>query len=167
MKTFPALPRHANCLRARDDSNVRPLPSELHAYSKRAKQGPLPLADVSSIEDLRAPVAQLDRALPSEGKGRTFESSRARHFANCGALLRLDAGHLNHFGPFRDLGLDPAGEFFRRGVDYIKAQRRELLSSFRLNHRLADLAMEQLDNGLGGVGGNKNARYRVGLLTGQ
>src|SRR5262245_59496724 len=26
----------------------------------------------------RAPVAQLDRALPSEGKGRTFESSRAR-----------------------------------------------------------------------------------------
>ena len=27
----------------------------------------------------QAPVAQLDRALPSEGKGRTFESSRARH----------------------------------------------------------------------------------------
>src|SRR5664279_2471394 len=26
----------------------------------------------------QAPVAQLDRALPSEGKGRTFESSRAR-----------------------------------------------------------------------------------------
>ena len=25
-----------------------------------------------------APVAQLDRVLPSEGKGRTFESSRAR-----------------------------------------------------------------------------------------
>ena len=27
---------------------------------------------------LRAPVAQLDRVLPSEGRGRTFESSRAR-----------------------------------------------------------------------------------------
>ena len=27
-----------------------------------------------------APVAQLDRALPSEGKGREFESRRARHF---------------------------------------------------------------------------------------
>ena len=27
-----------------------------------------------------APVAQLDRVLPSEGRGRTFESSRARHF---------------------------------------------------------------------------------------
>src|SRR5690606_1905741 len=26
-----------------------------------------------------APVAQLDRVLPSEGSGRTFESSRARH----------------------------------------------------------------------------------------
>src|SRR3984893_7204836 len=27
-----------------------------------------------------APVAQLDRALPSEGKGHTFESCRGRHF---------------------------------------------------------------------------------------
>ena len=55
---------------------------------KRAKQGPLPLADVSSIEDLRAPVAQLDRALPSEGKGRTFESSRARQLSRLFALFR-------------------------------------------------------------------------------
>ena len=30
----------------------------------------------------RAPVAQLDRALPSEGRGRTFESCRVRH-PNC------------------------------------------------------------------------------------
>src|SRR5262249_46997799 len=29
---------------------------------------------------LRAPVAQLDRALPSEGRGREFESRRARHW---------------------------------------------------------------------------------------
>ena len=28
----------------------------------------------------QAPVAQLDRALPSEGKGREFESRRVRHF---------------------------------------------------------------------------------------
>src|SRR5579883_2576216 len=27
-----------------------------------------------------APVAQLDRALPSEGRGREFESRRVRHF---------------------------------------------------------------------------------------
>ena len=32
------------------------------------------------IESLAAPVAQLDRALPSEGKGQGFESLRARHF---------------------------------------------------------------------------------------
>ena len=51
-----------------------------HAHSRPAKQGPLPLADVSSIEDLPAPVAQLDRALPSEGKGQRFESPRARQF---------------------------------------------------------------------------------------
>ena len=31
-----------------------------------------------SAED--APVAQLDRALPSEGKGHTFESCRVRHY---------------------------------------------------------------------------------------
>jgi hypothetical protein len=29
--------------------------------------------------NLNAPVAQLDRALPSEGKGHTFESCRVRH----------------------------------------------------------------------------------------
>ena len=29
-----------------------------------------------------APVAQLDRALPSEGRGHRFESCRVRHFFN-------------------------------------------------------------------------------------
>ena len=66
MKADPARPRHANCSRARDDSNVRPLPLELSRNSKRAIEGPLPLGGVSFIEGLRAPVAQLDRALPSE-----------------------------------------------------------------------------------------------------
>ena len=47
---------------------------------------PLPLAGVSSIKNTRAPVAQLDRALPSEGKGRTFESSRARQLSRLFAL---------------------------------------------------------------------------------
>ena len=49
---------------------------------------PLPLAGVSSIKNTRAPVAQLDRALPSEGKGRTFESSRARQLSRLFALCR-------------------------------------------------------------------------------
>jgi hypothetical protein len=30
------------------------------------------------LDELHAPVAQLDRALPSEGKGHTFESCRVR-----------------------------------------------------------------------------------------
>ena len=29
-----------------------------------------------------APVAQLDRALPSEGRGHRFESCRVRHYIN-------------------------------------------------------------------------------------
>src|SRR3954451_6680783 len=45
-----------------------------------------------------APVAQLDRALPSEGKGRTFESSRARHFlANHANNLAAPRPALPHF----------------------------------------------------------------------
>ncbi len=31
----------------------------------------------------QAPVAQLDRALPSEGKGHTFESCRVRQLLQC------------------------------------------------------------------------------------
>src|SRR5664280_2651669 len=31
------------------------------------------------LNEPHAPVAQLDRALPSEGKGHTFESCRVRH----------------------------------------------------------------------------------------
>src|SRR5215831_9922948 len=39
---------------------------------------PLPKGHRSGIETCDAPVAQLDRALPSEGKGQGFESLRAR-----------------------------------------------------------------------------------------
>jgi hypothetical protein len=42
---------------------------------------PEPVADARPIGYINrnAPVAQLDRALPSEGKGHTFESCRVRH----------------------------------------------------------------------------------------
>jgi hypothetical protein len=33
----------------------------------------------SQLKERHGPVAQLDRALPSEGKGHTFESCRVRH----------------------------------------------------------------------------------------
>ena len=68
MKADPARSRHANRWRARDDSNVRPLPQELSRTFQASKIRPVAAADVSSIEDLRAPVAQLDRALPSEAR---------------------------------------------------------------------------------------------------
>lgn len=41
-----------------------------------------PLLDVTLI-DHEAPVAQLDRAPPSEGGGHTFESCRVRHAPIC------------------------------------------------------------------------------------
>src|SRR5436305_3609345 len=40
---------------------------------------PLPPPSQSATSAPNAPVAQLDRALPSEGKGHTFESCRVRH----------------------------------------------------------------------------------------
>jgi hypothetical protein len=36
-----------------------------------------------------APVAQLDRALPSEGKGHTFESCRVRQYLQAFSTFRL------------------------------------------------------------------------------
>src|SRR5580698_3971541 len=44
------------------------------------KRRTLPERRGFAINTSHAPVAQLDRALPSEGKGQRFESSRARHF---------------------------------------------------------------------------------------
>jgi len=92
--------------------------------------------------------------LPSRRSSSSLSAIRFRD------LLGLDAGCLDHLRPFWDFGLDAAGEFFRCAVDCIKTQRREFLSSVRLNHRLADLAMKQFYNGLRRVGGDKNARYR-------
>ena len=44
---------------------------------------------VPEILDFIAPVAQLDRALPSGGRGQRFESSRARHKLNELRAFRL------------------------------------------------------------------------------
>jgi hypothetical protein len=40
----------------------------------------LPLLAKQSIDQDIAPVAQLDRALPSEGKGHRFDSCRVRQY---------------------------------------------------------------------------------------
>ena len=39
----------------------------------------LATTDQTRYKAREAPVAQLDRALPSEGRGQRFESSRVRH----------------------------------------------------------------------------------------
>src|SRR6476661_7771923 len=44
----------------------------------RVPNATLPLASAVAKSALHAPVAQLDRALPSEGRGHRFESCRVR-----------------------------------------------------------------------------------------
>jgi hypothetical protein len=53
-----------------------------------------------------APVAQLDRALPSEGRGHKFESCRARHFFafSFGAVRRMSAQYVRAAFPARTAG---------------------------------------------------------------
>ena len=55
---------------------------------------PLPHCTIS----VHAPVAQLDRVLPSEGRGRTFESSQAHQIK-----------HLDHFGRCRSRAVPMQG----------------------------------------------------------
>src|SRR2546428_4199994 len=58
----------------------------------RAVSLPLPRGERSANDLFSAPVAQLDRALPSEGRGRRFESSRARHLFQVSAPAALAFG---------------------------------------------------------------------------
>lgn len=51
----------------------------LEPYRAGGKRASLPLRFPLGRPPAQAPVAQLDRALPSEGKGHTFESCRVRH----------------------------------------------------------------------------------------
>lgn len=50
------------------------------ASAKKPWLAGLPAGSFSGSPILKAPVAQLDRALPSEGRGHRFESCRVRHF---------------------------------------------------------------------------------------
>ena len=45
----------------------------------------------------RAPVAQLDRVLPSEGRGQRFESSRVRQFFSRSQMLEISVLLHNSF----------------------------------------------------------------------
>src|SRR5437763_13695757 len=58
-----------------------------------------------------APVAQLDRALPSEGRGREFESRRVRHYFNyLQPLIKGPWLRSNHIATTRRLNAAVAGD---------------------------------------------------------
>ena len=84
---------------------------------RKASQTPLRGAPAWATRATRsAPVAQLDRALPSEGKGHTFESCRVRHiFTNCGCCDPLDV--------VQSLGAESRSSVKRRSY---RASRRQL-----------------------------------------
>jgi hypothetical protein len=71
------------------------------------------------LNGAHAPVAQLDRALPSEGKGHTFESCRVRH--RCLRRRRSRA---------RKLGADPSPVIPRCAIAHLR---------MRLQSAMADL----------------------------
>ena len=97
----PLLPTKAYRLPPTEEYPISPLPGSIPSPPRRGGEGqgeegafaratvtppssdPLPappgLPMVRASGPPRAPVAQLDRALPSEGRGRTFESCRVRH----------------------------------------------------------------------------------------
>jgi hypothetical protein len=61
--------------------NTQAPPDGTFGLQRASARRPLPRVRRSGIESREAPVAQLDRALPSEGRGHRFESCRARHKA--------------------------------------------------------------------------------------
>src|SRR5258708_25891242 len=72
----PTLPVDA----ASSGINTQAPPNAIFALRRASALRPLPRVRLSGIESREAPVAQLDRALPSERRGHRFESFRARHF---------------------------------------------------------------------------------------
>ena len=53
----------------------------IHRPASRSLSAGVCLSSAASVNEIyKAPVAQLDRVLPSEGRGHRFESYRARHF---------------------------------------------------------------------------------------
>src|SRR5215471_10572203 len=61
--------------------NIRGTAEEVRWRASRNAAAPCGVAVAARLryENGSAPVAQLDRALPSEGRGHKFESCRARH----------------------------------------------------------------------------------------
>ena len=72
---------HQICGVSRGDSSDWPRLSSL-AFARNQPRLGRCRHRINRLNEPHAPVAQLDRALPSEGKGHTFESCRVRHCLN-------------------------------------------------------------------------------------
>jgi mannose-6-phosphate isomerase-like protein (cupin superfamily) len=68
----------------------KPCPLLVLLSLPRSSPPPLPRPDRSANDIFEAPVAQLDRALPSEGRGHKFESCRARQICTTARRLSLN-----------------------------------------------------------------------------
>ncbi len=126
-------PRRRHGRRRRRELGPRPRRPASLARGRRPKHpplaprpGPKRLAPCTAAPEAlihhplaRGPVAQLDRALPSEGRGRTFESYRVRQSFS-GELWRK-------FGEFRRLRVPPSlrDHEARAGGDRAGVTRRE------------------------------------------
>ena len=89
---------------------------------------------------LLAPIAQLDRALPSEGRGQRFKSSWVRHsfpqhllYAGKAVRYRLGSGHCSAFWPSMDAGFEPQP---------LRLEDRALLTHLR--SKLASICMRTI-----------------------
>src|SRR6185312_3828463 len=90
-----------------------PIGKEIVPISARGRA--LPIAGQSAKSSFAAPVAQLDRALPSEGKGHTFESCRVRQLSQ--QLSTLFA--VFQFRPVRRMSAQPVRATFRHCLTHV------------------------------------------------
>ena len=60
-------------------------------------------AKLRALRENNAPVAQLDRVLPSEGRGRRFKSCRARHTKNATLAVAFLYGVFSKGMDYRDI----------------------------------------------------------------
>ena len=72
------------------------------ARPRDGSSNPVGWQDLNTIK-FRAPVAQLDRVLPSEGRGRRFKSCRARHSKNATLAVAFLYGVFSKGVDYRDI----------------------------------------------------------------
>ncbi len=99
---------------------------------------------LATLRNFSAPVAQLDRVLPSEGRGRTFESSRARQFK----IKSRPTGWFLFFGSAPVAQLDRVLGYEPRGRAFESLRARHELNGLG-DHHLAHFYFAQTRDGAG------------------